>query len=138
MKRNWIAVASADHVRTGRSGGFMQVCHGKSTPLRRISPGDLVVYYSPVETLENKVRLQAFTGVGRVKPGEVYQVDMGNGFKPFRRNVCWFDAREVSILPLLEQLELSAGNKNWGYQFRFGLFQVSNHDMNLICTAMTH
>ena len=107
-------------------------------PLRQVSPGDLVVYYSPVETLGNKVRLQAFTGVGRVKPGAVYQVDMGNGFKPFRRNVGWFDAREVSILPLLDQLELSAGNKNWGYQFRFGLFQVSNHDMNLICTAMTH
>ncbi|MBR9866365.1 MAG: EVE domain-containing protein [Oceanospirillales bacterium] len=72
MKRNWIAVASADHVRTGRSGGFMQVCHGNSAPLRRVSPRDLVVYYSPVETLGNKVRLQAFTGAGCVKPGEVY------------------------------------------------------------------
>ena len=47
MSANWIAVASAEHVRRGREGGFMQVCHGKAAPLRRIQPGDGVVYYSP-------------------------------------------------------------------------------------------
>ncbi|WP_091359047.1 EVE domain-containing protein [Amphritea atlantica] len=136
MSRNWIAVASADHVRTGRSGGFMQVCHGKAAPLKRISPGDLVAYYSPVETLGDKARLQAFTGCGRVKPREPYQVDMGNGFKPFRRDLCWFDTREVSIQPLLDRLEFSAGKENWGYPFRFGLFEVSEQDMHQICVAM--
>jgi hypothetical protein len=25
----------------------MQVCHGKAAPLRRVQPGDRVVYYSP-------------------------------------------------------------------------------------------
>jgi hypothetical protein len=34
--QNWIAVASADHVGRGRAPGFMQVCHGKAAPLRRI------------------------------------------------------------------------------------------------------
>ena len=43
MSRNWLAVASANHVRKGRAEGFMQVCHGKLAPLRRIKPGDLVV-----------------------------------------------------------------------------------------------
>src|ERR1700722_19285540 len=47
MSKNWIAVASAEHVRLGRSDGFMQVSHGKSAPLRRIEPGDRVVFYSP-------------------------------------------------------------------------------------------
>ncbi len=37
--KNWIAVASAGHVRLGRSGGFTQLCHGKTAPLRRIKPG---------------------------------------------------------------------------------------------------
>ena len=32
----WIAVASAEHVRRGRSEGFMQVNHGKQGPLKRI------------------------------------------------------------------------------------------------------
>ena len=43
MSRNWLAVASANHVRKGRAEGFMQVCHGKLAPLRRIKPGDHVV-----------------------------------------------------------------------------------------------
>ena len=47
MSRNWLAVASAEHVQIGRSAGFMQVCHGKASPLRRIQPGDRIVYYSP-------------------------------------------------------------------------------------------
>jgi hypothetical protein len=34
--QNWIAVASAGHVRRGRAAGFMQVRHGKTAPLRRI------------------------------------------------------------------------------------------------------
>ncbi|UTW05026.1 EVE domain-containing protein [Amphritea atlantica] len=136
MKRHWIAVASADHVRIGKSAGFMQVCHGKAAPLKRISPGDSVVYYSPVETQGDKVRLQAFTGLGCVKPGEPYQVDLDDGFQPFRRNVCWFDTREVAIVPLLDQLELSAGKKHWGYRFRFGLLQISEQDLKLIYAAM--
>ncbi len=49
--KSWIAVASAEHVRLGRSQGFMQVCHGKAAPLRRITPGDAVAYYSPTEIL---------------------------------------------------------------------------------------
>ena len=26
--------------------------------------------------------------------------------------------------------------RNWGYQFRFGLFSISDHDMNVIAPAM--
>jgi hypothetical protein len=47
MSKNWVAVASAEHVRLGRSNGFMQVSHGKSAPLRRIEPGDRVVFSRP-------------------------------------------------------------------------------------------
>jgi hypothetical protein len=43
-RKNWIAIASAEHVRIGRAQGFMQICHGKATPLRRLSPGDTVAY----------------------------------------------------------------------------------------------
>ncbi|MBY0464817.1 MAG: EVE domain-containing protein, partial [Burkholderiales bacterium] len=50
VPRNWIAVASADHARRGRdemTPGFMQVCHGKCAPLKRMRPGDRVAYYAP-------------------------------------------------------------------------------------------
>ncbi len=39
MSRNWIAVASADHVRRGLAGGFMQVCHGKAAAVAAAEAG---------------------------------------------------------------------------------------------------
>lgn len=136
MSQNWIAVASAEHVWVGRDAGFMQVCHGKAAPLRRVKPGDRIVYYSPTLEFRSKNKLQAFTAIGVVKIGDPYQFDMGGGFCPFRRNVLWLPAQEVPIQPLLGVLEFSAGIRNWGYQFRFGVFPISDHDMQIIATAM--
>lgn len=136
MSRNWVAVASAEHVRLGRSMGFMQVCHGKLSPLRRIQPGDGVVYYSPTERFRERVPFQAFTAIGRVKDGNPYQVEMAEGFFPFRRDVEWNEGQETPIAPLLSRLQFSAGRKNWGYQLRFGLFEITDHDFVLIGEAM--
>jgi len=136
MSANWIAVASAEHVRHGREHGFMQVCHGKAGPLRRIHPGDRVAYYSPCVAFRGKDKLQSFTAIGMVKDGDLYEFDMGVGFRPFRRNVAWFEACEAPIQPLLDRLEFSAGVRNWGYQLRFGLFAISGSDMDLISSAM--
>ncbi|MEJ6005188.1 EVE domain-containing protein [Paucibacter sp. AS339] len=137
--RCWIAVASAEHVRIGRAQGFMQVCHGKAAPLRRLRAGDRVAYYSPSSLFGGKDRLQSFTALGRVLDREPYAHDMGGGFVPFRRDVDWLqgqEAQEVPIQPWLDRLEFSRGQKNWGYQLRFGLFEVSAHDMDLIAAAM--
>ena len=136
MTGHWIAVASAEHVRRGKREGFMQVSHGKAAPLKRIKPGDGVIYYSPTVTLGGKDRLQAFTAVGAVKAGEPYVVDMGNGFKPFRRDVAWAKANEAPIQQLLDRLEFTAHKPNWGYQMRFGLFAISAEDFRLIAEAM--
>jgi hypothetical protein len=135
-RRHWIAVASAEHVRFGRSQGFMQVCHGKAAPLRRLSPGDGIAYYSPTECLGGSERLQAFTAIGIVEPGAPYQVDMGGGFRPFRRGVLWREAIETPMHPLLGHLSFSRGNNNWGYQLRFGLFEITQEDLLLIADAM--
>jgi EVE domain len=134
--QNWIAVASAEHVRRGRCEGFMQVCHGKAAPLRRVRPGSCVVYYSPTETFGGTARLQAFTALGIVRHVDAYQVDMGGGFQPFRRDIDWFETRPVPIKPLLDRLELTKGQRNWGQKFRFGLVAISARDMTLIADAM--
>ena len=136
MKQNWIAVASAEHVRYGQIQGFMQVCHGKVAPLRRIQPGDWVAYYSPTITFRGKDKLQAFTAIGIVENREPYSFDMGDGFCPFRRDITWVQSNEASILPLLDSLDFSVGIRNWGYQLRFGLFAVSEHDIQIIANAM--
>lgn len=133
--RFWIAVASANHARRGRAG-FMQVNHGKAAPLRRIAPGDGVVYYSPTETFGGTDKLQAFTLIGRVKEGDIYIGEMGGDFTPFRRDVAYAEAKETPIAPLLEQLEFTRGRRNWGYQMRFGLFEISAADFATIAAAM--
>lgn len=132
----WIAVASAEHVAIGRAQGFMQVCHGKAAPLRRLSAGDTVIYYSPVETFGSKTSCQRFTAIGEVLERAPYQVEMSEGFFPFRRDVNWFDARTTSIRPLLNLLEFSRAKANWGYALRFGLVEISAHDAGLIRQAM--
>ncbi len=132
----WIGVASAEHVRIGREAGFMQVNHGKAAPLKRIKPGDWVAYYSPTVVFRGSGKLQAFTAIGTVRDRGPYQADMGGGFQPFRRDVAWQPAGETPIQPLLERLAFTAGRKNWGYQLRFGLFEISEGDMQLIAAAM--
>ena len=132
----WIAVASADHVRRGRAKGFMQVCHGKRSPLRRIAAGDLVAYYSPTIAMGGKDRLQAFTAIGRVRDREPYRCEMEGGFEAWRRDVIWAPSREAPIKPLLDALDFTAGRPNWGYQLRFGLFAVTLSDLRLIAGAM--
>lgn len=134
--RYWIAVASAEHVELGRTLGIMQVCHGKAAPLRRITPGDRVIYYSPTMSFGGKDRLQTFTAIGTVCDGIPYQVEMTTGFKPWRRDVHWHAAHEVPIRSLLGRLAFTRDGGNWGYPFRFGLFEIAGEDAELIATAM--
>lgn len=136
MSRNWVAVASADHVRIGRSKGFMQVCHGKAAPLRRIQPGDHVVYYSPTNAFGGKDGLQSFTAIGVVNDGVPFQAETGGGFCPFRRDVSWCAAEETPIKPLVGRLQFTTAKRNWGFQLRFGLFEISEQDMAMIAEAM--
>ena len=141
MTKNWLAVASAEHVEIGRSAGFMQVCHGKATPLRRVRPGDRVVYYSPnriyspSHASRGQDRLQAFTAIGTVKEGGLYQADMGFGFEPFRRDVAWHDAEPAPLAALKDALAFTQ-EENWGYRLRRGLIEISDADMTAIASAM--
>ena len=132
----WIAVACASHVQRGQAEGFMQVGHGKGAPLRRLLPGDRVVYYSPTVTLGGNDRLRAFTALGTVMPREPYQADMGDGFVPWRRDVAWLASQPAPITPLLPLMDFSAGKRNWAYPMRFGLFAISAADMDCIAQAM--
>ena len=137
--KNWIAVASADHARRGRDHrplGFMQVSHGKPGPIRRVQPNDRVAYYAPTLVLGGKDKCQSFVSIGIVGPGDAYASDMGGGFVPWRRDVAYLPAREALIAPLLDQFDFIEERQRWGYKFRFGLFEVNDHDMLLIAKAM--
>lgn len=134
--KNWITVASADHVAIGRAGGFIQVGHGKRAPLLRIHPGDRVAVYSPAQQFGAPEPLQAFTALGVVQPGEPYEADMGNGFVPFRRDLRFAAAATAPIRPLLDALSFAQPRSSWGAKFRYGLFTVSDDDLRVIAQAM--
>jgi hypothetical protein len=139
MPHNWIAVASAEHARRGCAEplqGFMQVCHGKCAPLKRVQPGDRVSYYAPATIMGGKDRLQSFVSLGLVQPGQPYAFDMGGGFVTYRRDVHYVAAQEAPIAPLLDQFEFVEDRSRWGAKFRFGLFKISDHDLRLIAQAM--
>ena len=114
----------------------MQVNHGKLGPLKRMKPGDGVVYYSPSEKMGAKDGFQSFTAIGRIREGEPYQGYMSEGFQPFRRDVDWVTGREQPIRPLIDRLDLTR-EKNWGYSLRFGVLELSAEDFATIGTAMT-
>lgn len=134
--RYWIGVVSASHVERGTQGGFAQLCHGKSAPLRRMRHGDWLIYYSPRTDMAKGNPLQAFTAIGQVADEQVYEYRMSDTFVPFRRNVHYSQCREVKIADLLDQLSFTRGNRNWGYAFRYGHFQIEREDFLTISRAM--
>ncbi|MBW8880195.1 MAG: EVE domain-containing protein [Asticcacaulis sp.] len=135
MTRFWLAVASAEHVRRGRADGFMQVNHGKLGPLKRMKPGDGIVYYSPSVEMGKKDGFQSFTAIGKIKDGEPYRGYMADDFQPYRRDVDWLEGREQAIKPLMDRLNLTR-DKNWGYALRFGVLELSAGDFATIGEAM--
>ena len=135
-QKYWIAVVSKDHAMRGKTGGFMQVCHGKEAPLKRIKPDDWLIVYSPKQAMDGDVKCQSFTAIGRATDNAVYPFQMSPNFVPFRRNIKFLDCTEISILPLISELDFIENKTRWGYPFLFGFFEIKEHDFNLIMSKM--
>jgi len=136
MKRYWIGIASKEHVKTGVAGGFSQLCHGKAQPLKRMAVGDGLIYYSAKEKFGEDALCQQFTAIGEVVGNEVYQFEMFPGFIPYRRDIRFFEARDVAIRPLIEHLTFIKDKTRWGYAFRFGHLEIPRADFELIAAQM--
>lgn len=132
----WIAVACREHVKRGIAGNFCQVCHGKLGPLKKMTADDWIVYYSPTITFEEKAPCQKFTAIGRVSPNQPYQCQMSIDFIPWRRDVAFLPAKEVSIRPLIDQLSFIPNKDRWGFPFRKGIFSIPPCDFRLIAQSM--
>jgi hypothetical protein len=132
----WIGVVSKDHVAVGVAGGFTQLNHGKAGPLERMREGDGFVFYSPRTAHPNGPPLQAFTAIGRVRNGEIFQAEAGGDFRPFRRAVEYLPAHEAPIRPLIEELSFIRSKQHWGATFRFGFVRVPEADFARIAAAM--
>ncbi len=132
----WIIVASKDHVQRGAAGGFIQANHGKAAPLKRMHAGDWVIFYSPKLEYDKPEKCQCFTAIVRVMDENIYQHDMGGGFVPFRLKVQFLPSKDVSILPLINELTFIKDKSHWGAPFRFGTLQIPEQDFRLIASKM--
>ena len=135
LPKLWIGVACKEHVENGVKLGICQFCHGKSAPAKRLSRGDFVIYYSSKVTMYDSELYQKFTAIGQVTDEVPYQVDMGNGFKPFRRNIKYFDAKHIDIKPLLPILPFIKNKNSWGYAFRYGFLEIDQESFAIITNA---
>ena len=136
MINYWIGVVSLSHVLRGVAGGFAQVGHGKAAPLRRMSKGDWLVYYSPKTDMENGEPLQQFTAIGQVVGESVYEHRMGPDFVPSRLDVKYLKSKQAPIAPLIPELSFIKDPKRWGFPFRRGHIEMTEADFRLIASAM--
>lgn len=136
MRNHWIGVVSRSHVQRGVAGSFIQLNHGKRQPVSRLKAGDLLAMYSPRTEYPDGAPLQAFTALGRVRSGEIYQVEMAPDFKPYRVDVDFIDASEAPIRPLIERLSFIKDKQHWGAAFRYGQLKVPAEDFACIAAAM--
>jgi hypothetical protein len=136
-RKFWIGVASKNHVANGVDLGICQFCHGKQAPAKRLTKGDFVIYYSPKQTMEGSEPYQKFTAIGIVNDDTPYQVTMDENFKPFRRNVTYFDdAQHADIKPLISILPFIKNKQSWGYTFRYGFFEIDQESFETIAQKM--
>lgn len=136
MFNYWMAVASREHVLRGVSESFMQVCHGKLTPLKWMKAGEWIIYYSPTEIFGDKMPCRHFTAIGQIHPREPYLFKMSETFVPWRRDVQFYTARDTPIVPLIDQLSFIVDKKRWGFPFRRGCFMIPKSDFLLIAEHM--
>jgi hypothetical protein len=120
----------------GVAGGFTQLNHGKAGPLERMRAGDGFAFYSPRTAYPDGAPLQAFTAIGRIRNGNVYQA-AGEDFRPFRLDVDYFAAQDAPVKPLIERLSFIRSKMHWGAAFRFGYLRVPEADFAIIAAAMS-
>jgi len=137
VKSAWIAVACAEHVRRGREGGFMQVCHGRKPRSGACGPA----MGSSITPRPSPLAARSDTGPSRLpvsrSPASPTHSTWGAGFRPWRRNVRWHAAGEIRVASVLDRLGFATGRRNWAYGLRFGLMAIPPEDFGVILLAMT-
>jgi hypothetical protein len=135
-RRYWIAVVPRDHAEAAVANGVVEVSYGRAEPLARMQPGDGLLFYSAREHSQNGDALQAFTAIGRIGDGPVFEAPPAPPAPTFRRDAEWLAATPAPIRPLLDDLTFIRNKANWGGAFRFGLLRVPREDFEVIAAAM--
>jgi predicted RNA-binding protein len=135
MIQYWVNVLPKDIVQQCKQGHFIQSANGKEVSLKRMGKGDKVLFYSPKDTAMGQ-KCQSFTSVGTIVDDKMYQADLAQGNKPYRRDIIFEKAKDVSIIPLIQQLEFIRSKSRWGEMFRLDLIQINADDFRFVSTLM--
>ena len=95
-----------------------------------------MILYSPRTAYPDGEPLQAFTAIGTVATGDVYQVEVTSHFKPHRVDVQFVPSKEAQIKPLVGRLSFIKSQSHWGAAFRFGSVEIPGSDFALIAERM--
>jgi hypothetical protein len=125
----WIAVACKDH-------WYLPILSWQIFSSKTIIRSDFVIYYSSKVTMGGSELYQKFTAIGEVIDDISYQVDMGNGFKPFRRNISYFNAKHIDVKALVPLLSFIKNKNSWGYVFRYGFLEIDQASFEIIANNM--
>ena len=132
----WIGVAAETIVARAVDGGFAELNRGKAGPLERMREGDGVAFYSPRTDASRSPPVQAFTAIGRVAGGAIFQGTAQGETSTFRRAVQYLPAKPAPIKPLIDELAFIRNKTHWGAPFRFGVVRVDARDFGRIAAAM--
>ncbi len=132
-RKYWLAVAHKDHVLEGKSSNFIMVCHGKEAPLLKMSPGDVLVYYSPREFTKEKSTktFMSFTAIARVGSASMEKNELNMSKRPAQ----FLDTQDAKIEPITLSWKPKEGSK-WGMAIRSGFKELTKEDFTIIAQAM--
>jgi hypothetical protein len=133
--RCWIGVVPQNEALAAVAGGYVEINRGRAGPLERMRAGDAFALYSP-RTSADGTALQAFTALGRVADGVVYQAPRPADRRPFRLTAAYYATIPAPIRPLLPSLAFIRNPAHWGAAFRFGFLRVPDADFVRIVAAM--
>ena len=91
-RRYYVNTVSRDHVQRGVAAGFTQANHGRPAGLKRLTRGDLIVFYSPKT---------AFEGEAPIRPlidALGFLIDKQLWGMPFRRGLFEIPASDFRLI----------------------------------------
>ena len=136
MARYFLGLAERLHARMCMEAGVVVLGIKGPAGVKKLSPGDGVVYYSP-KTEPDGETLQAFTAIGEVVGEDIYERSFGGDTLIWVRNMEWQpDVHEAPIRPLLEDLSWIKKPQNWGFYMRGSSREITAEDFTLISRAM--
>ena len=137
MAAAYLGIAERVHARACTEAGVCVLGLKGPAGVRKLNPGDKVIYYSPKTEPEGDV-LRAFTAIGEVTGEGEYERQFDGASQPmWVRDVAWeSDVTEVSIYDLLENLSWIKKPKNWGFYMRGAYREIPMQDYSRIAGAM--